>query len=943
MPLYRELACVSLHLLLTLNYDPNQAHPFALRKRAARSENDNDDVSPTEDRPLTILTLRAAHTSDDDQDVPPEGAGDVELDAAIALVRRRAARADDDEVSPTRGGDEQLDAAIALICKRAARTGDGDGQLDAAIAMVRKRTARVDDDDDDVCPTSGSAGQLDAALALIRRRAARTNDDDDDVSPTGGDDEQLVYLTLRANSAGRHASIMLKDEDDLAPTCGGDGELAVSPSVLARRAARVEDDDDDISPTSGGDGEIMAAPVRRGRGAKSGPVPPDLNDSMGAEYAKGEERLRKAQTKLKEAEERLEKCELELMLCEADERSLGVLLCESTGPSRRKGPQATGPAAEALRAERLLRARQHLGAEQARRQMATVVATARLEAATTRLAEADMETVAAAQAEREAADASAQAWADVHLARVRKNKLRQRAEAEERAAQQRKEEEARLAQARARLEEAEAHVDSCSIELKLCEKDERVLDNLISKGTAESERMESERASSAMENGELMSPRASRVSRVSPSAGRGRESALVAADMDDKIDLSADDSGAAIGSFDRGRTKKGSDAKRLERLARAQERLGAERARRKLALAQTETQREAASAAAKARLEAAAARLVEAEAEAAAAAQEEREAADASASAWSGVHMERVRSSPRGTAASRAEEETRAARERAQEEERLQLARAKLKAAQERLRRTEKELALRRTEEAALREAEEKAFRALDGTDPASSRQQGSPSATLEEVVVQLESSRGEIDSSGEPGPEVDLPLRLEMEARSRLEAKQAKEAKREERLQRARGRLNAERARREKAEAETNALVEVVTGLGPVQRRNSLSTSSPEEAQSAPPNTAMPPSPSVLAAQRPTVRSRSALSRMGSIGGPRRRVAVAPSLVSCTHEPPDRRAGSSDQTIIIPDSALEAQRWLAIAIEQASSRRESSSRESEREEDGRKSDDSKV
>ena len=364
--LYRELACVSLHLLLTLTYDPIQAHPFALRKRAARSENDNEDVLPMEDRPLTILTLRAAHTSDDDDDVPPEGAGDVELDAAIALVRRRAARADidldDDEVSPTRGGGGQLDAAIALMCKRAARTGDGDGQLDAAIAMVRKRTARVDDDDDDVCPTSGSAGQLDAALAFIRRRAARTNDDDDDVSPTCGDDEQLVHLTLRANSAGRHASIMLKDEDDVAPTCGGDGELAVSPSVLARRAARVEDDDDDIPPRTDGDGEIMSTPVRRGRGNKSGLVAQDLDDSMGAEYAANEERLRQAQAKLQEAEERLERAQLELMLCEADDRSLSVLLCESTGPSRSKRPQATGPAAEALRAERLLRARQHLSA-----------------------------------------------------------------------------------------------------------------------------------------------------------------------------------------------------------------------------------------------------------------------------------------------------------------------------------------------------------------------------------------------------------------------------------------------------------------------------------------------------------------------------------------------------------------------------------------------------
>ena len=959
--------------VLIPTFDTIQAHPFALRKRAARTESDDEDVSPTEDRPLIIQTLRAAHTSDDDDDVPPpEGAGDVELDAAIALIQRRAARTDinlgNDEVSPTRGGDEQLDAAITLICKRAARTRDddddvcpkssGDCQLDAAIAMVRKRTAHVDADDDDVCPTTGSAGQLDAALAFIRRRAARTSDDDDDVSPTGGDNEQLVYLTLRANYAGRHASIMLKDEDDVNPTCGGDGELAVAPSVLAKCAARVEDDDDDISPMIGGDGETMAAPVRLGRGAKSGSVPPDLDDSMGAEYAKNEERLRKAQTKLQEAKERLEKAELELMLCESDERSLGVLLCESTGPSRRKGPQATGPAAEALRAERLLRARQHLGAEQARRQMATVVATARLESATTRLTEADMETVAAAQAEREAADASAQAWADVHLARMRKNKLRQRAEAEARAAQHRKEKEARLAQARARLEEADRYCTCASIELKLCERDERVLDNLISTGTTttesermESERMEPERTSSAGEDGKITSPRASRVSRASPWAGRGREAAAVAADVDDEIDLSAGDTGAAIKSFERGRTEKGSDrtastvAMRLERLTRARERLVAERARRNIALAQTDTQREAASAAAKARLKTAAAQLVEAEAEAAAAAQEEKEAADASASAWSAVHVERVRSFPRDTAASRAEEERRAARERAQEEERLQLARAKLKAAQERLRRTEKEVALCKSEEAALREAEEKAFRALDGADPASSLQQGSPSScTLEEVVVQLGSSHGEIDSSGKAGPEVNLLLRLEMETK----AKEAKEAKREERLQRARGRLGAERARREKAEAETNALVEanaqrgaselgwsqvalrspteVVSELGPVQRRKSLSTSSREEAQSAPPSTVIPTSPLALPAQRPTLWPRSTR--------PRRRVAVAPSLVSCTHEPPDRRAGSSSQTVIIPDSALAAQRWLSTAIAQASSRRASSSRESEREEE---------
>ena len=999
-----------------MTYNSKQAHPFALSKRAARSE--NEDISPTKDRPLIILTLHEAHTNDDDDDVPPEGAGGKELDAAIALVRRRALHADDDDddvsprrdgdgqldaaialirrravraddddddVSPGRDGDGQLDAAIDLICMRAARTGDDDDdvcpktshdyQLDAAIALVRKRTARVDDDDDDVCPTSGGSDQLDAALASIRRRAAHTNDDDDDVSPTGDDDAQLVYLTLRANPASRRASMIPEDVDDVAPTCDGDGEL-VSPSVLAKRAARVGDDDDDISPTKGGNGEIMVAPLRRRRGRKSGSVTPDLDDSMGAQYTENEERLRQAQTTLKEAEERLEKSELALMLCEADERSMDLLLCGSTGTNRRKGPQATSPAAEALTAQRLLRARQHLVTEQARRQMASVVAKTRLDAAIARLGEANLEIVAATQAEKQAADASAQAWAQVHLARVRKSKVRQRAEAEARAAQQQREEKARLAQARARMEEAEAQVLMTHVELKLCEKDERVLDNLISKGTTESERIESERStSSATSDGdcELMSPRASRVSRVSLLVRRGcdSKSGSVAADVDDEISFSADDTEAGIESFGRDGAKEGSkrtaatEAMRSERLARARERLSAERARRKIALVKTETQRDAASAAAKARLEAAAARLVDAEAEAAAAEQEEKEAADASASAWSQVHMERVRSSSRSTAASRAEEEANAARERAQEEERLKLARAKLKGAQERLRQTEKELALCKIEELAL-DAEEKAFRALDSNELASSPQHGSPTVSSEEIVVKIGSSSGGIDSDypDKPDPEVDPVRCIEREA-SDLRAKEAKEAKRKERLQRARGRLGAERARRVETNARLEAKArdraselgrspvalrsptEIVSGLGPVQRENSpitrtstpgsrmssVSTGSPlhpppivrrdgdvwspGEAQSAPPNTTVSSSPLELMAQRSTLKPRSTLPRMGSIGGSRRRVAVVPSIVSCTHEP-----DSSGQTKITPGSALAAQRWLATALEQASSLR---------------------
>jgi len=852
-----------------------------------------------------------------------------------------------------------------------------------------------------VSPTSDDDGQLNAPSVPRRKRAARTNDDDDDVSPTGDGDEQFVHLSVRANPPSRHASIVPGNNDDVAPTCDGDGQLAVSPSVLAKRAARVDDDDDDISPRSGGDGEIMAAPVRRGRGNKSGSMAPDLDDSMGAKYAENEARLRLAQAKLQEAEDRLKQSELELLLCEADERSLGVILSKSTERSR-KGPQATGPAAEALRAERLLRARQHLGTEQARRQMASVVAKARLETATARLAEADMETVAAAEAEKEAADASANAWAQVHLARVRKSKVRQRAEAEARAAQQRKEEEARLAQARVIMEEAEASLQHLSIELRLCESDERVLDRLLSKGTIESERVESERTSSPMgggTDGEFTSPHASRVSCASPLVRLrcGSKSTSAAADVDDEINFNADDAGADSESFGRGEANMGSNraastmAMQSERLARARQRLGAEQARRAEALAQAETERQAASAAAKARLDAAAAKLVEAEAEAAAAAQEEKEAVDAAASAWSQVHMERVRSFPRDTAALHAEEETRAARERAQEEARLKQARTKMKGAQERLRQTERELVLCKAEETALREAEERAFRALNLVP---SRQQGSPSVTSEEIVLELGNSRGEIDSPDGTGPNVDPVLRLEMEARSCLEAKVAKvakEAKREERLQRARGWLGAERARREKAEAEANARfeakarggasalgwspvalrspTEIISGLGPVQRRDSPntprsnsrltrspSTSSPlrppsmvrkdgeiwaaGEAQAASPDLAISTSPSALTAQRSTLKSQSTLSlKLGSMNGTRRRVAVVPCFVSCTHEPPDRRglvsscmlgggAGNSGhrpgKNIIIPDSALAAQRWLSTAIEQLSSRRES-------------------
>ena len=503
------------------------------------------------------------------------------------------------------------------------------------------------------------------------------------------------------------------------------------------------------------------------------------------------------------------------------------------------------------------------------------------------------------------------------------------------------------------MEEAQAHLQHLELELKLCESDERALDRLLSQGSTESERRESEPSMGDGEGG-VMTPSSS-VRR-----GGGSRSGSVAADVDDEMQvqicLDVDDTGAGVESSGRGEAKEGSnrtastEAMRSERLARARGRLGAEKARREAALAQTEAELEAASAAARARLEAAAAQLIEAEVEAAAAAQEEKEAADASASAWSQVHMERVRSaSPRGTAEQRAEEETRAARERAQEEMRLQQARAKLKGAQERLQQTERELTLCKAEETELRKAEERALRALDGTEPQPPCQQESSSVISEEILLELASSRGEIDIPDEAGPAVDPVLRLEMEARSHLEAKEAKEAKREERLRRARGRLGAERRRREKAEVEAQAQLdarardgasklgwspvalrsptEIISGLSPVQRRDppgrprstSRPTSSPStgspphqtpmvrkdgevwaagEAQAASPERIISTSLSTLAAQRwlsnaiqpHPDKPRSTMSLMGSAGGSRRRVAVVPSFASCTHEPPDRQ-----------------------------------------------------
>ena len=595
----------------------------------------------------------AERVNDDDDDLPPEGAGDGELDAAIALVHRRAARTDgdDDDVSPTRDDDGQLEAAIALICKR---------------------IARVDDDDDDFCLRSGSDGQLDAALAFVRRRAARTNDDDDDISPTSDGDGEILAASLSRGRGNRSGSVapdlyasmganyMENDErrrqapvgpirkraaliddydDDVPPTSGTDAQLDAAIALIRARAARVDDDDDDVQPTSGGCGEVMAAPVRRGRGNKSAPV--DVDDSINAsidpmdalfqvhlqrvrnsaasgpgtaeqraqasaraarQRAEEEARLQQAQANVSVLQEQMKQAELKLALCEADERALDGLL---SGTSRRKSTrQSTRPAvhSDADRvAERLLRARKNLSNEQARRQEALAVARTRMEAAAVQLIEVEAEAVAATQAEKEAADASANAWAQVHLARVRKSKARRHAEMDAHAARQAEKVEVYTQQAQARLDEAKKRLAQSEVELALCEADERALDMLFSEvmeadslvrrlsESTESEHNATERldASEPDDNDENDAPPTA-CGDAAP--GRGKRSTSVAAGQDQDNDMSPNAGIASKATEASSGVIRFASRQRSERLARARERvrgrLGAERAQREAALAQ---------------------------------------------------------------------------------------------------------------------------------------------------------------------------------------------------------------------------------------------------------------------------------------------------------------------------------------------------------------------
>ena len=97
----------------------------------------------------------------------------------------------------------------------------------------------------------------------------------------------------------------------------------------------------------------------------------------------------------------------------------------------------------------------------------------RLQKATTLLAAAQAEAIAAAQEEKEADDASNHAWAQVHLLRVRTQRAKVEAETEALAARERAERAAGLRLAQAKLDEAQERLRQSELELAVCEADAR--------------------------------------------------------------------------------------------------------------------------------------------------------------------------------------------------------------------------------------------------------------------------------------------------------------------------------------------------------------------------------------------------------------------------------------------------------------------------------------
>ena len=800
-------------------------------------------------------------------------------------------------------------------------------------------------------PATNLPSQSIASSATPRTPAALIADGDDD-------DNGRELITPMTHT--KHATYAYDDDDDVCPASEGDMQSMVSPAQQHQRALPVDDDDDDVCPARCAEREavdasvealvlVELARVRNSAAPGSGTVAQraEAEARVVRQREKDEARLSQAQAGLQEAQERLQKAELELAMCEADERSMDAALSESMPPSQQGSvlPPGMHHSSSGEPCEALLRARSHLNAEKARRQTASAEAMGRFKAAalhldiaTAQLSKADKEAIETARVERELANASSNAWAQVHLARVRESKQRQRAEAEARSSKQRSEEEARQQQARARLEEARERLRQSELELAVCEVDERAVEALMS-ALSESNPIVSEPVSTNVQ----ASGDGAQV--MTPPVRQGPSGTLVlspygssspTAEVDDELSLDADELS--------------NDGRNVaERIADARRRLATEQARREAALAKTETQREAALEAARARVQAATAQLAEIAAEATVAAQEKMEAEESAMRAWSQVHVAHERMT--GTAAQRAAVEASAARQRAEEESRLRKAKAKVTEVQKRMRQIERKLAMCKAEEKSLNEPVI-ASETLQSTR--SSRQKSSPPVTKslpfvaeEEIVVKIgATTMGRISTS--PLSETTSQHAREPEPVSMASRSEAMHAKKIERLQRARRQLDAERARGREAALETlrarhedapaASMARMDTSTAQLADPEVGATAAAQadtgavdvlESAGVMGNTASPSVPlarawdggpqrgreSVRRQSRVSVAAKDALRTPSSLSlVPRRRVVVDPFSASCTQQPPDRRGSPHLKS----RAQFQAQQWLSTALSQA-------------------------
>jgi hypothetical protein len=630
------------------------SHDAFVKKRAARTHDDDDDVCPASgsDRgsmasPATPCTPAALIIDDDDDVSPTSGGGGQLITPTVQRLTKRAAYAfhDDDDVCPASGGDRgsmnQMQAVLAAAQEQLRMA-----ELELAMCEADERAMDAALSESTVPSRQGSTlppgvhrprgGKPCEALLRARRHLGA---------------EKARRQTASAAAMGRMQAATVHLDTATAQLSEADAELVA--------AAQVEQELADASASAWAQMHLARVRVARQRA--------EAEARAKEQRAKEEVRLQQARARLEEAQERLKQSELELAVCEVDERALDALLSELSEPEPTEAEptstnaQASSEGGEVMAppvrtqygssstaadvddeisfdaddvgvglSKRVADARRRLAAEQARREAALAqtetqretaleAARARLQLATAQLAEIAAEATVAAQEEKKAAETVANAWSQVHIAHVRTGTAAQRAAVEANAARQRAEEEARLRHAKAKLAEVQKRLRQTERQLALCKAEERALNKPIIRDTLfECKRLPPvtwNLTSATSEDVVVEIENVGRISTNSPGETPDQH-----APEPEQGKMSS-----------RSEAKR---AKRVERLQRARRQLDAERARgREAALAGARARHEDAPAASMARVEKATAQLTEAEVEAAAPAQPETGAVEVSESA----------------------------------------------------------------------------------------------------------------------------------------------------------------------------------------------------------------------------------------------------------------------------------------------------------------------